>query len=170
LEAHLRRISQGVALGYILSARWAEKHWKRVCNELQEATINPIINILNEIAPIAQWTVWPTVDAQGEELSCPPVIAWSYEQPTEDLRDFLHVAVGSFKGNVSWRFHIVEGQRWIVLPSRILEYTFKHKKVGFLIAAAKVRDLDPEFGQRANGESQFLSQHIHCCLKEKKSA
>jgi hypothetical protein len=131
--------------------------------------INPVINVLKEIAPIAHWTVWPGSDA-GEELACPPVIAWSYERPTKKLQDFLRRAVTSFAGSLAWKFLVVEGSRWIVLPTRVVEYDRQHRCNGYLLAGAELKASDPEFGKRANSDLSLLAQHIRCRLKERKSA
>jgi hypothetical protein len=44
---------------------------------------------LQEVAPIARWTTLPERAACGEGLSFPPFIAWTYQQPSEELAKFL---------------------------------------------------------------------------------
>jgi hypothetical protein len=115
--------------------------------------------VLQELAPIAHFTFWPPRDACGEELSTPPIVWWTYQQPPEELAEFLRQVVGTFQGTVKWEV-LATGRRWILMPARIREYAELHGCNGDLIAAAELKSAEPDFGKRANAELRFLAEHI----------
>lgn len=123
-----------------------------------------LINSLREVAPIKAWTVWPHSQATGEDLAAPPIVWWTYQQPSKDIEEFLQNALDTFQGTLPWQM-FTTGARWILMPARIREYDELHGCHGDLIAAAKLRATDPDFGKRANAESHLLAEHIHHCLQ-----
>jgi hypothetical protein len=118
-----------------------------------------ILESLRAVAPIAHFTIWPTQDARGAELSTPPIIAWRYHQPTKQLAEFLRQAIMRFQGLIEWEV-LVKGERWILLPARIRQYEERQGCNGLLLAAAELQVTEPDFGIRANAESRLLAEHI----------
>ncbi len=122
-----------------------------------------IIDVLQEAGDIAHWSVWPHKEARGEDLACPPIIAWRYEQPSQELAEPFRQVVSTFHGTMAWEFSPA-GHRWLLMPARIREYAESQECPGELTAAAQLRVADPEFGKRANAALGLLAEHIHHTL------
>jgi len=121
------------------------------------------MDVLQEVAPIAHFTFWPASDASGEDLSTPPIIWWTYEQPSEELAEFLRRVISTFQGGLAWDLS-TKVRRWLLMPARIREYAESHGCDGGLVTAAKLKVAEPDFGKRANAELRLLAEHIHCQL------
>ena len=118
-----------------------------------------MIDILQEVSPIAHFTCWPHRDACGEELSAPPIMWWRFQDPSDELAKFLRQAVSTFPGAIPWEFSTT-GRRWILMPARINEFAASNGCDGGLIAAAKLKVAEPEFCKRANAEFSLLAEHF----------
>jgi len=120
--------------------------------------MNPMIDVLRAVSPIAHFTYWPDSDACGEERSMPPVIWLTFQQPSEELAKFLREAVSTFPGDIAWEF--LTSGRWMLMPARINEFAASHGFDRGLIAAAQLKLAEPEFGKRANAELGLLAEHV----------
>lgn len=118
-----------------------------------------IIDALQFVSPIATWTVVPEQVEFGAKSSHPPFVAWRYQQPSTQVAHFLRGAISTFPGTTPWEFVTVR-PRWLLMPARIAEYAKLHRCDGGLIAAAKLKAADPEFGIRANVELGLLADFI----------
>lgn len=118
-----------------------------------------ILDVLQEVAPVAHFTFWPERTARGTELSCPPILWWTYEKPSQELAEFLQKAISTYRGEIVWELRTT-GPRWILQPARVSEYAQTHECAGGLSAAMRLKVEDPGFGERANAEIQHLAEHI----------
>ena len=125
--------------------------------------MNLIVKVLREIAPIDNFSYWPS-DRFEVDLSAPPIVWWKFKEPTKGLADFFEQSVDTFQGAVAWEFYHETGMMWILMPKRIREYEESHGCNGDLVAAAELKVKDPGFGKRANDDVPLLAEHIHRCL------
>ncbi len=127
--------------------------------------MRPVLDVLEEIAAIHNFTYWPHSGACGEELSTPPVLWLRYEEPSEEIASLLRRAVSTFRGQERWELLTTPGLRWALMPARIREHADLHGCIGHLDAAGELKESDPEFGKRANAELRALAEHIRRSLK-----
>jgi hypothetical protein len=98
---------------------------------------------------------------EREELAYPPIISWRYKEPTPDKADLLQRLVASFRGTISWDLEFSPKPRaWVLMPSRINEYSRAHRLLGGLNAARRLIVKDPDFGIRANAELHLFAAHL----------
>jgi hypothetical protein len=121
--------------------------------------VKDVLGVLQSVAEVAHWTVWPDDEASGEELACPPIITWRHKRPSNELAEFFRSAVGSFRGAVAWEFSDA-GRKWVLMPARVREYAEAHGCAGGLSAAAELKVTEPDFGKRANADLPSLAEHI----------
>jgi hypothetical protein len=120
-----------------------------------------IMQVLKEIDDFEWGCRRPSSSAAGNELAYPPIIAWRYKEPTPDKADLLRRLVGSFQGTIQWELEFSPKPRaWVLMPSRINEYTRAHRLRGGLDAAKQLMVKDPDFGIRANAELRLLAEHM----------
>jgi len=119
-----------------------------------------LIELLKEIGELA-WAGWPSERLTGRELTYPPIITWRYKEPTPEKAELLRRLVGSFRGTIQWELEFSPKPRaWVLVPSRINEYTRAHRLLGGFDAAEKLMKKDPDFGIRANAELRLLAEHM----------
>ena len=123
-----------------------------------------IIDVLLEIAPIKNFTYWPSETATGDELSTPPIVWWKFKESSEELARSLQRIIEAYQGEIAWEFltSVRPGQNWILMPARIREHARMYGFNGDLTAAADLRIKEPDFCKSANADLRILAEHILC--------
>jgi hypothetical protein len=109
--------------------------------------------------------VRPAPKDLGGNQFYPPIITWVYKEPAREVEEFFRQAIGTFRGKISWEFSVYE-QAWVLMPSRITEYSKSHDDIGGLAAAHELMKSHPGFGKIANAELPRLIQHIQDQIRE----
>jgi hypothetical protein len=125
--------------------------------------MSDIIQVLKEISEIEHWMRLPAAEGSVEALSLAPIITWRYKQPSIELAAMLNAAISTFAGTIAWDLTITD-RNWSLKPSRLAEYARVHGCTGTFTAARELKNSEPEFGMRANGELRQLAEHIHSHL------
>ena len=124
-----------------------------------------IIDVLLEIAPIANYSSWPSRSAPvDEKFSTPPIVWWKFKESSEELARSLQRIIETYQGEIAWEFltSVRPGQYWILMPARIREHARMYGFNGDLTAAADLRIKEPDFCKSANADLRILAEHILC--------
>src|SRR3984957_1237690 len=118
-----------------------------------------VIDVLEEIADVEHWTCLPHSGASGDELTLPPIIPWRFKKPSPDLAAFIHGAISTFRGTLTWEFSATK-RNWSLMPARIREYARAREYSGTLTAAEELKKTEPEVGIRAHADLRLLAAHL----------
>ena len=122
-----------------------------------------IVDVLKEFGELAHWTKQPADEPHGN-LNCPPIITWRYERPSREIAEFFRRVVSAYPGTMAWDFSSAE-RMWVLMPSRINEYSKSHGNLGGLAVAHELTLSEPEFGRRANADLPLLTAYIQYQLE-----
>jgi hypothetical protein len=116
--------------------------------------------VLHEVCVLEHLTVLPGCQRGVDEPACAPFIAWTHKHACDKLASFYDMTVTSFRGDLEWTFYTINECRYVLLPSRVVEWSDAQACKGYLSAIRELSHADPELGARANADLRPLFEHI----------
>ncbi|WP_089104666.1 hypothetical protein [Streptomyces hyaluromycini] len=93
-----------------------------------------------------------------DALVRPPMIAWRYVDPQDQVRDDLQRIVAAFEGDVEWVVDF-SARNWVIMPQR-LSREFAQAAEGYVGVLTDLKCADQEFCIRATADLGALLERI----------